>query len=101
MSVPRRPPVRLSECRDCGLPAVWIELDTGSRMLLDPVPLDRNDPRGNVAARVLGTGPGRRLHGWVIARDKPLAEYMLLMRPHVATCTDRPRPDRPADATLF
>ena len=82
MRARKRPPVRMGECALCHDPIVWITLDTGSRMPLDPLPLDELDPRGNVAARVIGG----RLHGWVISREHPLDPLMLKMRPHAATC---------------
>lgn len=94
----RRPPVRLAECRDCAGPVVWITLDTGSRMMLDPLPLDHGDERGNVAGRVVGG----RLHGWVVSKAHPIGVHMLRMRPHVATCPAVPRKSAEAlPPTLF
>lgn len=101
---PRRPPVRLAECSLCHEPIVWIELDSGKRMPLNPVPVEPDDTRGNVLARVLGSGPRRSLWGWVESKTHPAEPYMLRMIPHVSTCVvvrDRTSQPRPVAPTLF
>lgn len=96
----RRPPVPLGECKLCHDPVVWIQLDTGSAMPLNPLPVESDDKRGNVLARVIG----RRLHGWVESTAHPFEPYMLRMIPHVSTCevARRARADTgPEDPSLF
>lgn len=89
---------RLADCRDCGDPIRFVELDTGKALPVNPLP----DPGGNVAAQLAGG----RLYGFVISRDKqprPTDQYRF--RPHHATCTAVERkPSRPVpepDPALF
>lgn len=78
----RRPRGRLSECRDCADPIVFAQLDTGSRIPLNPLP----NGAGNVAVRLVGGA----LHGYVIADAKPYRPDHDRMMPHAATCRSRP-----------
>ena len=87
---PTRPPVPLAECRDCGLPIVFVKLDTGKAIPVNPYP---DTERGNVAARLLG----RNLHGYVISRDHPADPLHLRMIPHAATCEVSKRTTKPPD----
>lgn len=102
----RRPPrgVRMSECRDCCDPIVFVLVDTGRRIPCNPLP----DDRGNVAARVIG----HNLHGFVISKDKAPTQtgpgsgfYPYRMVPHFATCEEQkhnqPKPAPPPDVPLF
>lgn len=71
--------VPLAECRGCGLPIRFVQLDTGKALPVNPTP----DERGNVAAHLSGT----RLVGFVISRDHrpgPLDPFRFY--PHHATC---------------
>lgn len=78
-----RPAVPLAECRDCADPVVWVRLDTGSRILVNPWP----SVLGNVGAWLVGV-PGRsaELQGHVESREHPVTEGMFRMTPHVSTC---------------
>lgn len=95
---PARPKVPLAECRDCAAPIVFVQLDSGGVMPVNPGP---NPERGNVACRVVGG----RLHGFVVSRDRaagPLDSWR--MTPHAATCEARKRPEKPTapdDPVLF
>lgn len=83
--VQRVPPVGLRECADCHAPIVWCELDTGSRIPLNPRPVI--DPRrGNVLAIIVGTGRRATLYGHVESHARPWRPGDLRMTPHVATC---------------
>jgi len=75
--------VRLFECRDCADPIVFVSLDTGSRIPVQPRP----NPAGNVAARPTAG----RLYGYVVAAAKPLRPGYELRLPHAAVCRSRPR----------
>ena len=93
-----RPPVRLSECRECAAPIVFARLDSGRCIPLNPIP----DPKGNVACRM----SGGRLVGFVISRDRlpgPLDSFRMV--PHHATCEERnrvvKRPAEPPPPSLF
>lgn len=77
-----RVPVRMTECRNCGEPIVFVKLDTGNAMPCNPLPMPHNDRRGNVIARVVGG----RMHGWVESKANPHEPGFLRMRPHWATC---------------
>lgn len=90
----RRPPVRMSDCRECADPIVWAMLDTGKRIPLNPLP---NPDKGNVACRVVGGN----LHGYVISKDHPADPLFLRMVPHFSTCEARTQSSRPADPALF
>lgn len=92
-----RPPVPLADCRQCGEPIVFVKLDTGSTMPVNPIP----NPDGNVAARL----QGRTLVGFVVSRDRlPGGSYPIRLTPHFATCevlrAER-KPRGPADTPLF
>lgn len=93
----RRARIPLAECRDCGLPIRFVQLDTGRALPVDP----RERMGGNVAASV----SGNRLVGFVISKDHrpgPLTPYRFM--PHHATCPERQKqttskqrtPDDPA-----
>ena len=79
----RRPRGRLAECRDCADPIVFAQLDTGSRIPLNPLP----HAAGNVAVRLVGGS----LYGYVVAGDKPYRPDHDRMMPHAATCRSRPK----------
>jgi hypothetical protein len=90
----------VSACHYCNAQVLWVVLDTGARMPVEPIAT----PKGNVA--VLRTSAG--LVGYVIARHKPLSEGYDTYMPHKAVCKpekgtiaakDRPPSlfDEPAD----
>lgn len=100
MSLPR-PPVRLTECGRCAAPVVWVRLDTGSSVMVNPLPVV--DPRrGNVLALLVGTGRRAALHGHIEARGKPAHPKAHRMTLHVTTCEARePAPTTEPAPTLF
>lgn len=80
--------VRMSECRDCGMPIRFVRLDTGRLIPVDP----REHSAGNVAAQFYGSD----LSGFVMSKDHrpgPLTPYRFI--PHAATCSER-QPSKPA-----
>lgn len=84
------------ECHDCQGPIVFLRLDTGSVIPLDPMP----NQRGNVDAMRIG----QQLHGHVISAAKPHEDRYTRMIPHAATCPERkgPAPAQPTpDLPLF
>lgn len=93
--------VPMSECRDCGAPIRFVQLDTGRAIPVDP----RERTAGNVAASLSGT----RLVGFVISKDHrpgPLTPYRFM--PHHATCPElaqrrkaSTQPTTPDDPALF
>lgn len=96
----RRPTVRRTgppSCGDCGARIVFVRMVATDRQLpCDPLPV----ADGNVCARQIG----QRLHGYVIADDKPANPNMQRYAAHFGTCPNRqdarkPTPDPPA--TLF
>lgn len=97
----RRPPVPLVECGRCAAPVVWVKLDSGSAIMVNPLPVV--DPqRGNVLALLVGVGRGARLHGHIESRHKKTHPKSLRMTPHIATCEAVERaPAQQEDPTLF
>lgn len=87
----------LGECRDCGNPIRFVQLDTGTALPVDPQP----NPRGNVCAQRIGG----QLHGHVISHHHPAIPGAERWMPHHATCPERPpriaRPKREPEPTLF
>ena len=90
---------RYAECSECCNPILFVLLNTGKRIPVDPMP----NPRGNVAAMRIG----HNLHGFVLSATHPdhRAPYVLHM-PHHATCPERPgpkaaKPAREPDPSLF
>lgn len=59
---------------------MFVHLDTGSTMPLNPMP----SPRGTVACSVVG----RRLEGYVITHRHLADPYAWRMTPHAATCEE-------------
>lgn len=76
----------MSTCRSCGRPILFVRLDTGNAMPVDP---GRNR-LGNVAVRQSRKGG---LVGRVITTEDPRTGEEVLMMPHFATC--RPRTTKP------
>lgn len=78
----------MSSCRFCEARILFVRLDTGKAIPVNPIP----DPGGNVAADWQGTA----LVGFVLSREKPLREGFHTYRPHKADChPDKPRVPRP------
>lgn len=88
---------RYAECQECCNPILFVLLNTGKRIPVDPIP----NPRGNVAAMRIGNN----LHGHVIANNTTPNDRFTLHMPHHATCPDRPGPEpkkpRDPDPSLF
>jgi hypothetical protein len=98
--MPRRPTVRHTgppSCGDCGARIVFVRMVATDRNLpCDPLPV----ADGNVCARQIGN----RLHGYVIADDKPPNPQMQRYAAHFGTCTNRQdarKPTPPTPPTLF
>lgn len=72
-----------AKCRRCEAQMLFVRLDTGRSIPVDPIP----DPTGNVAAR----RDGRGLVGHVVSKDHPVEDGQQLYRPHIAACD----PDKP------
>lgn len=87
------------KCDGCGAQIVFVRMVATDRQLpVDPIPV----ADGNVCARRIGN----RLHGYVIAEDKPPNPQMERYAAHFGTCTDRqdrrePKPAQPTPPTLF
>ena len=75
---------RYAECSECCNPILFVILNTGKRIPVDPMP----NPRGNVAARRIGNN----LHGHVIGNALAVEPPYLAHMPHAATCPDRKGP---------
>lgn len=86
-------------CGDCGARIVFVRMVATDRNLpCDPLPV----ADGNVCARQIGN----RLHGYVIAEDKPANPQMLRYSAHFGTCPNRvdarkPKPKPKPTPTLF
>ena len=72
-------------CRDCFATILFVKLDTGRPIPVDPIPLP---DKGNVAA---SKTPSGKLVGHVISRTKPLQDHQERYMPHHASC----KPERP------
>lgn len=66
-------------CDRCDGMIVFVKLDTGGTMPVDPVPV----PDGNVAAK---RWPDKKLRGHVISAARPLDDGQQRYRPHFASC---------------
>lgn len=86
-----------AECNECCNPILFVQLDTGKRIPVDPMP----NTRGNVAAMRIGNN----LHGYVVQRGVlTISDRYTLHMPHAATCPERPGPAAPKtspDSPLF
>lgn len=86
--------VGLAECRTCAEPIRFVQLNTGSKMPVNPKP----DDRGNVAAKQVD----RDLVGRVLRRgDHQIPAGHQLYRPHFATCERPKAKPKPEDPGLF
>lgn len=71
------------KCRRCEAQILFVRLDTGRSIPVEPIP----DPTGNVAAR----RDAGFLVGHVVAKDHPVEDGQQLYRTHFAACD----PDKP------
>jgi hypothetical protein len=74
----------LGRCHDCRQPIRWSITAASHRQALNP----DEDPRGNVAAYLDGTGTWRSR---VPTTERPIETYEKQFMPHAATCTRAPR----------
>ena len=73
----------LAPCDHCGEPIWWTITAAGNRMPVDPEPTED----GNTAVYVDGVGTIRSRR---ITDDYPLQSYEQQVKPHAATCSNRP-----------
>lgn len=86
---------RYKICRACGADIMLIQTIPAHRwMVIDPVWLDDDDERGNVAVRRDHLGS---LYCRVVSRAEPLRPGERRAVPHFATCAAR-RPEPPSAA---
>ena len=69
-----------SVCRGCQATVRWIEMESGKRFPVDPVPTPRT---GSVAARLVGD---RYVSGYVVTLRRPLRDGFTLFDPHYRVC---------------
>lgn len=73
------------ECDACGQRIAFVTMsDTGKRLPVDPYPV----ADGNVCARQIGA----KLHGYVVAENRPAQPSWRRYAAHFGTCPNRPRP---------
>lgn len=78
-------------CKACGAYMLWVKLDSGKPIPVDPDPLP--DDRGAVAAKTLDSGV---LVGYVRSQRRPLKAGYWTYTPHHSTCPNwKPRPAEP------
>lgn len=80
MRRPARPQVPMADCQLCSEPIVFVHLDTGSTMPLNPLP--------SLAGKVACSVVGRKLEGYVVSKRHRPDPYAWLMTPHAATCEE-------------
>ena len=76
------------ECKRCHAVLRFVEMATGSRMPVNPIP----DPTGNVTARPVRFGASRVVYvdGRVLRAGETAPEGWPTFRPHFADCKDAP-----------
>lgn len=79
---------RPGECRSCAEPIRWVRMPSGKAMPVNPMPLPRDDDRGDQVGTVAAHKIAGKLYGFVISAERA-ADRMadpLRFTPHWATC---------------
>ena len=78
-------------CRSCGAPIRFIEMDSGAKMPVDPELIKTCFAEGSTEGMVLVTERGKTIRGREVSVTDPAGEQVEGFVPHWSTCTDPKR----------